>query len=122
MRLQKKDEEVELECVNERFNDELTMQIEGKLPQGPVYEMGLPGRKLLSTGIPNLPIRLQASVLNKKSNDPSHRNFENPKSPDENVSEDTEPYRIREDEPPKKTGVGYKVFVLKDGKLYPPMD
>ena len=30
-------------------------------------------------------------------------------------------YRIREDEPPTKTGIGYKVFVLKDGKLYPPM-
>ncbi len=30
-------------------------------------------------------------------------------------------YRIREDEPPKNTGIGYKVFVLKDGKLYPPM-
>ena len=30
-------------------------------------------------------------------------------------------YRIREDEPPTKTGIGYKVFVLKEGKLYPPM-
>lgn len=40
---------------------------------------------------------------------------------DENFSEDTAKYRIREDEPPTKTGIGYKVFVLKDGKLYPPM-
>lgn len=47
--------------------------------------------------------------------------FENPKVSDENVSEDTAKYRIREDEPPTKTGIGYKVFVLKDGKLYPPM-
>ena len=39
----------------------------------------------------------------------------------DDVSEDTAKYRIREDEPPTKTGVGYKVFVLKDGKLYPPM-
>lgn len=30
-------------------------------------------------------------------------------------------YRIRDDAPPTKTGIGYKVFVLKDGKLYPPM-
>ena len=30
-------------------------------------------------------------------------------------------YRIREDAAPTKTGIGYKVFVLKDGKLYPPM-
>ena len=39
----------------------------------------------------------------------------------ENIVEDTARYRIREDEPPTKKGVGYKVFVLKDGKLYPPM-
>ena len=37
------------------------------------------------------------------------------------VTEDTAKYRIREDAPPTKTGIGYKVFVLKDGKLYPPM-
>lgn len=30
-------------------------------------------------------------------------------------------FRIREEEPPKNTGIGYKVFVLKNGKLYPPM-
>ena len=30
-------------------------------------------------------------------------------------------FRLREDEAPKKTGIGYKVFVLKDGQLYPPM-
>lgn len=30
-------------------------------------------------------------------------------------------YKLREKEAPKKTGIGYKVFVLKDGKLYPPM-
>lgn len=32
-----------------------------------------------------------------------------------------ERFRIREDEPPTKTGIGYKVFVLKNGQLYPPM-
>lgn len=35
--------------------------------------------------------------------------------------EDNAVYRIREDAPPAKTGIGYKAFVLKDGKLYPPM-
>jgi hypothetical protein len=30
-------------------------------------------------------------------------------------------FRIREGAAPKKTRIGYKVFVLKDGKLYPPM-
>ena len=39
----------------------------------------------------------------------------------DDVTEDTAKYRIRENEPPTKTGIGYKVFVLKDGKLYPPM-
>lgn len=52
------------------------------------------------------------------------KNFENPSiggEKNENVSEDAAVYRIREDAPPAKTGVGYKVFVLKNGKLYPPM-
>lgn len=39
-----------------------------------------------------------------------------PEVPEEDVR-----FRIREAEPPKKTGIGYKVFVLKNGKLYPPM-
>lgn len=30
-------------------------------------------------------------------------------------------FRIRTEEAPVKTGVGYKVFVVKNGKLYPPM-
>ena len=30
-------------------------------------------------------------------------------------------YSIREESPPKKTMEGYKVFVVKNGKLYPPM-
>lgn len=34
--------------------------------------------------------------------------------------EDTR-FRLREKPEPKKTGKGYKVFFLKDGKLYPPM-
>ena len=40
---------------------------------------------------------------------------------DLNIS-NKERFRIREAEPPTKTGTGYKVFFLgKDGKLYPPM-
>jgi hypothetical protein len=30
-------------------------------------------------------------------------------------------YSIRKEAPPKETGVAYKVFFVKDGKLYPPM-
>ena len=37
------------------------------------------------------------------------------------MRDDDTVYRIREENPPVKTGIGYKVFVLKDGKLYPPM-
>ena len=68
-------------------------------------------------------------------------NFENPKLSGENLQgrdenlystsselreieeEDGTPllFRLREEEPPKNTGIGYKVFVLKNGKLYPPM-
>ena len=36
------------------------------------------------------------------------------------ITEDTR-FRIRTKPEPKKKGIGYKVFYLKDGKLYPPM-
>lgn len=36
------------------------------------------------------------------------------------IGEDVK-YSIREEAPPEKTILGYKVFVVKDGKLYPPM-
>ena len=39
----------------------------------------------------------------------------------EEVLDETEFFSLRTKEPPKKTGKGYKVFVLKDGQLYPPM-
>lgn len=58
----------ELYELNERFNRELEMQIDGTLPPGHVYNMGMPSKELLSTGIARLPIRLSASVLNVKSN------------------------------------------------------
>ena len=37
------------------------------------------------------------------------------------VAEFHERFSIRSDPPPKKTGIGYKVFFQKNGKLYPPM-
>lgn len=39
---------------------------------------------------------------------------------DPTIGEDVK-YSIREEAPPEKTILGYKVFVVKDGKLYPPM-
>lgn len=44
---------------------------------------------------------------------------------DEQQSESVEnsdvQFSIRKEDPPKETGVAYKVFYVKDGKLYPPM-
>ena len=54
--------------LNDRFNNELNRQIAGDLPQGHVYDMGMPSEYLLSTGIAKLPIRLSAKILNAKSN------------------------------------------------------
>ena len=50
-------------------------------------------------------------------------NFENPKVSEENLHDDVEKvqYSLRQKSEPTKKGIGYKVFVLKDGKLYPPM-
>lgn len=58
----------ELYELNDRFNNELNRQIAGDLPQGHVYDMGMPSEYLLSTGIARLPIRLSAKILNAKSN------------------------------------------------------
>ena len=37
------------------------------------------------------------------------------------ISDSDTKYSIRKEAPPKNTGVAYKVFYVKDGKLYPPM-
>ena len=39
----------------------------------------------------------------------------------EELSDVNTQFSIREEAPPKKTGIAYKVFFEKDGKLYPPM-
>lgn len=58
--------------VNDQFNEELRQQIAGELPKGHVYKLGSPSRKLLSAGIPNLPIELAASRLKEKSLQDNH--------------------------------------------------
>ncbi|MDR1459039.1 MAG: hypothetical protein LBI60_02355, partial [Bacteroidales bacterium] len=60
-------EAVNLEAVNETFNEELQQQIDGKLPKGHVYKLGNPGNILQSTGFPNLPIELNADILLRKA-------------------------------------------------------
>ena len=48
--------------------------------------------------------------------DKDTNNFETANETEQNV-----PFSVRTKPAPEKTGIGYKVFYLKDGKLYPPM-
>ena len=59
--------------VNDRFNEELELQVKGELEEGHVYKLGMPSEILLSTGVPNLPIELSAKQLSKKAADRGHR-------------------------------------------------
>lgn len=47
--------------VNDEFNEELQRQIEGALPKGFIYRLGMPGAILRVCGFPNLPIELSSS-------------------------------------------------------------
>lgn len=63
------------EEVNERFNNELQQQIDGNLPDSHIYQMGKPGQILRSTGVPDLPIQMNAKRLQDKATLFDH-NFE----------------------------------------------
>ena len=67
-----RDGEEDLEYVNEKFNNELQQQIDGLLPDGHIYQMGKPGKVLLSTGVPNLPIQMNAKRLQVKATSFGH--------------------------------------------------
>ena len=43
------------------------------------------------------------------------------KSKFEEIHGESVRFALRDEDPPKKTKIGYKVFFVKDGKLYPPM-
>ena len=62
----------ELAEVNERFNEELQKQIDGTLPAGHVYQLGMPGEILLAAGFPIMPIELSATRLSEKSRQANH--------------------------------------------------
>jgi hypothetical protein len=53
--------------INKRFNEELQQQIEGTLPKGHVYQLGMPGEILLGAGMPDSHIELKAEILAYKS-------------------------------------------------------
>ena len=59
--------------ANDRFNEELELQVKGELEEGHVYKLGMPSEILLSTGVPNLPIELSAKQLSKKAANRGHR-------------------------------------------------
>lgn len=67
-----KAQEQEVERVNNQFNAELQQQIDGTLPKGHIYQLGMPSEILRSAGIPSLPIELAASRLLNKSNQENH--------------------------------------------------
>jgi hypothetical protein len=60
-------EELTIEVINARFNEELQRQVNGTLPKGHVYRLGYPKVILLSTEFPNLPIELNADILLRKA-------------------------------------------------------
>ncbi len=62
----------DIEAVNERYNEQLEQQVNGTLPQGHIYQLGMPSAILRSAGIPNLPIELSAARLQKKSEQDNH--------------------------------------------------
>lgn len=61
-----------MEEVNQRFNEELEQQIEGRLEKGHVYQLGRPSEFLRDAGIPDLPIEMPASQLEYKSTSGKH--------------------------------------------------
>ncbi len=62
----------DVEKINAEFNADIDRQIAGTLPKGYIYQLGTPGDILLSTGVPDLPIELSSSHLDKKSKQENH--------------------------------------------------
>ena len=58
--------------INDTFNNELQQQIDGVLPEGHIYKMGKPGKILLSTGVPDLPVQMSTSRLIQKATSYGH--------------------------------------------------
>ena len=62
----------EIEEVNQRFNEELQKQIDGKLEVGHIYKLGLPGEILQSAGFPDNNIELSSTHLLGKTRQDNH--------------------------------------------------
>lgn len=89
------------------------------------YKSGLAEKKRLLETMPEpsdvFPKQkeLDEAVAKKRELDAEYNKLAKPDTPQDAATGDK--FRLRTSEPPKRTGIGYKVFVLKDGKLYPPM-
>ena len=62
----------EIEAANKRFNEELDLQIEGKLEAGHIYDLGYPGEILQAAGFPDKRIELSATHLSDKKSQENH--------------------------------------------------
>lgn len=58
--------------VNDVFNECLQQQIDGTLPKGFVYELGMPSEALKSSGMKDLPIEMASRRLLNKSMQENH--------------------------------------------------
>lgn len=63
------------ELINEQFNKELQQQIDGTLPKGHIYQLGMPSDILLSAGFPYMPIELSSTNLAEHAKK-THHTFE----------------------------------------------
>ncbi|MGN0238239.1 MAG: hypothetical protein ACI4AK_09195 [Lepagella sp.] len=63
---------MEVKTFSQRFDEELSQQVNGMLPQGHIYQLGKPGGILQSAGFPDMPIELSAKILAEKSNMTRH--------------------------------------------------
>jgi hypothetical protein len=61
-----------LEEINENFNKELDQFLQGKLEEGHIFKLGLPGDILQKTGFPEQDIELTAKRLKEKSTQEEH--------------------------------------------------
>jgi hypothetical protein len=64
--------DTEIIQINALFNEQLQLQIEGKLKAGHIYQLGNPSDVLISAGIPDSPIEMASRRLGDKSLQENH--------------------------------------------------
>ena len=62
----------EIPTYSVRFDKELQQQVDGNLPVGHIYSLGMPGGILQSAGFPDAPIELSSTRLADKASQASH--------------------------------------------------